>query len=120
MFVKGEDMSKLYDLEDVHKTAAEYLSRIKSGGDPFYQEEKVEVVGLDMPSYVALRQAGSPPFFYGFKPNGRPVFTHDTRLAKSFKLGCLSMTAYVERLRMFGIEVNEYPTVWVEGKNINE
>ena len=70
-------------MADVHELAADYLKQLKSGGDPFYKEEKIEVSAIEMSNLIVLRKETHPRYFSGFKPSGRPVFAHDVRLARS-------------------------------------
>ena len=107
----------MYDLEDVHQTAEKFLREYQRNMN--YKAEKLEVnqsLELPLPEFVVLKQTMTPPYFYGFKPSGRPVFTHDLRLAKSFKTDCITIGPHIDRLKSVGVKVEQHPTTWYEGK----
>lgn len=105
---------------DVHKVAADFLIELERGNS-FYQEEQIEVEPLaTFAGLVALRRPVKPHYFYGFKPSGRPIFTHDLRLAKSFETAHHTLTQHIEHLAVIGEKVEPHPTVWSEGKHYNQ
>ena len=107
-------------MSEINKVAAAFLREIERGNTQ-YKEEKVEVEPLaTFTGMVALRCPVKRQYFYGFKPSGRPIFTHDLRLAKSFDSNHPALDQHVERLSMIGENVLLHPTVWKEGKHHNE
>jgi hypothetical protein len=108
--------------EDVHKVAADFLKALERGTT--YREERLEPLSISVPvettQFVALKRHETPHYFCGFKPSGRPVFTHDLRVAKSFDPQCMTLAMSVDRLRIVGVEVQPHPTVWYEGKHRTE
>jgi hypothetical protein len=107
--------------DDVHKVASDFLKSLERG--TVYREERLEPVSISMPigkDLVALKRKEAPHYFCGFKPSGRPVFTHDLRVAKSFEATSMSMATEVNRLRIIGVDVQPHPTVWFEGKHHSE
>jgi len=108
--------------EDVHKVAADFLKALERGTT--YREERLEPLSISVPTettqFVALKRDETPHFFCGFKPSGRPVFTYDLRVAKSFEPQSMLMATHVDRLRTVGVEVEPHPTVWFEGKHRTE
>jgi len=107
------------DLTGVHEVAQDFLRELEMG-NCFYQEEKAEVVDFNIMNLVVLKRSGAPPYFYGFKPSGRPVFTHDLRLAQTFVMNTPLLNENVEKLNVMGVKVEQRPTVWYEGKHVNE
>jgi len=105
-------------LSCVNRTAENFLRELEKGNG-FYEEAKIEVVAVDMTGMVVLKQPGPPPFFCGFKPSGRPIFTHDLRLARSFTKHCEELYESAERLITLGIDVKPHLTMWHEGRNRN-
>jgi hypothetical protein len=106
------------NMHDIHKIAADYLTKIKRSS---YQEEQLEVQPIaEFTGLVALRRSEKPEFFHGFKPSGRPVFTHELRLAKSFHSMQNSLSEHISRLTMIGETVSLHPTVWFEGRHKSE
>ncbi len=104
-------------LTDVHKIATAYLDNLERG-ETAYKEEKIEVESLaSLPALVTLKRSTNPPFFYGFKSSGRPIFTHDLRLAKSFEISHSSVEQHVKHLEGIGENVVLHPTVWLEGRH---
>jgi hypothetical protein len=107
-------------MSEINRVAAAFLRQIERG-NLAYKEEKVEVETVaEFTGLVALRCPIKKQFFYGFKPSGRPIFTHDIRLAKSFETNHPALTQHMERLEMVGETVAPHPTVWIEGKHRNE
>ena len=105
---------------DIHKIAADFLKEVERG-NAIYKEEQAKVEAMaSMTGLVALRRAANPPYFYGFKSSGRPVFTHDIRLAKSFSTSHPSLTQHIDHLATIGVEVSQHLTVWSEGKHHSE
>jgi hypothetical protein len=102
-------------MSDVHALAADYLKQLKNGGDPFYKEEKIEVEALEMSNLIVLRRDQHPKYFYGFKSCGRPIFTHDTKLARTFESTCMTVKQHVHKLMQIGVNVQPEPTIWREG-----
>lgn len=102
--------------DDVHQTAAEFLKQLGKG-NPHYAEEKVEVSPLAITDLVLLKQKSTPPYFYGFKPSGRPIFTHDMKIAKAFASSHPDVEANIKRLGQIGIAVEAHLTVWREGRD---
>lgn len=107
-------------MSEINRVAAAFLREIERG-EVKYQEEKTQVEAVaTFTGLVALRRPITPHYFYGFKPSGRPIFTHDLRLAKSFDAHHPALDHHVERLTMIGETVSPHPTVWKEGKHQNE
>lgn len=107
-------------MSDIHEIAFDYLREIERGNS-FYSETPIEVQhNTTMTGLVALRRFVSPHYFYGWKPSGTAVFTHDIRLAKSFDAQHPSLDEHVGRLILIGHAVDPHPTVWSEGRNVNE
>lgn len=107
-------------LEDVNKTAELFLRSLETG-KPFYSAEPIKVESnIARGSKIALRQVANPPFFVGFKGSGRPIFTHELRLAQSFDETSMSLYDTVDRLKTIGVEVEPHNTVWHEGRHVNE
>ena len=107
--------------DDVHKVASDFLKAMERGTT--YREERLEPLSISMPvshDLVALKRKDAPHYFCGFKPSGRPVFTHDLRVAKSFEARSMTLATEVSRLRTIGVEVQPHPTVWFEGKHKSE
>ena len=102
--------------DEVHHAAVQFLEQLRKG-NPHYAEEKIEVAPLAITDLVVLKQTARPPYFYGFKPSGRPVFTHDLKIAKSFNSSCPTVGEHVERLGTIGIQVEPHLTVWREGRD---
>lgn len=114
-------------MSDVHKIAADYLESLEKG--TFYRQERVyavpvavhaEIVSAKKLTFEVLKRAEGAPYFVGLKGCGRPVFTHDIKLAKSFEASSYSMMWFVKKLSEHKIEVVPHPTKWHEGRNINE
>jgi hypothetical protein len=105
----------MYHDTDLHQVAEDFLKKLKDGGDPFYKEERVEAAALQMLNLAVLKRKTHPQYFYGFKPSGLPVFTHDVRLAHSFTTSCPTFAQHAEQLKTAGIEVSSEPTIWREG-----
>jgi hypothetical protein len=108
-------------MSDIHKIAADFLADLELG-DSIYREEQIEVEPLataTIVELVALRRSAPPCYFYGFKSSGRPLFTHDLRLAKSFDAKNPELMHHVRRLELIGEAVVPHPTVWFEGKHRN-
>lgn len=107
-------------MSEINRVAAAFLREIERG-ETQYKEEKTDVeTPVGFTGLVALRCVVTRKFFYGFKPSGRPVFTHDLRLAKAFESHHNSLVEHVERLELIGQEIALHPTVWVEGKHQSE
>jgi hypothetical protein len=107
--------------QDVHKVANDFLKTLERG--TAYREERLEVVPVSLTigkDLVALKRKEAPNYFCGFKPSGRPIFTHDLRLAKSFEAQCMTLAAAATQLVTIGIEITLHPTVWYEGRHHTE
>ena len=105
---------------DIHQIAANFLREIERG-NAVYKEEQTNVEAVaSVTGLVALRRAVNPPYFYGFKPSGRPIFTHDIRLAKSFSTSHPSLAQHIDHLATIGVEVSQHLTVWSEGRHHSE
>ena len=106
--------------DDIHTVAADFLKALERGTT--YREERLEPVPVAIPvcSHVALKREETPYFFAGFKPSGRPVFTHDLRLAKSFDPQSMTLAIHVNQLNGVGQEVEPHPTVWIDGRHFTE
>jgi hypothetical protein len=109
-------------MSDIHSIAERFLRDLARGtaysADPVPIEPlAVYSKGLDI---VALRREEKPQFFAGFKPSGRPVFTHDLRLAQSYSATSIKLHETVGRLAVIGTEVLPHATVWFDGKHITE
>jgi hypothetical protein len=105
----------MYHDTELHQVAEDFLKKLKDGGDPFYKEERVETAALEMSNLAVLKRETHPQYFYGFKPSGRPVFSHDIRLARTFTTSCPTLGQHADRLKTIGIEVSPEPTIWREG-----
>lgn len=103
-------------MHDLNAVASNFLKAYKEHRKSAYVEEKIEPEPIEITSLVILKQADNPPYFYGFKPSGRPIFTYDHKIAKVFNSGCPSVTEHIERLRMIGIEIEAHLTIWREGR----
>lgn len=103
--------------DDVHRTAEEFLKQLRTG-NPHYAEERIEVTPLAITDLVLLKQKSTPPYFYGFKPSGRPIFTHDMKIAKAFTSTCPTVKEHIERLGQIGIAVEPHLTIWREGRDV--
>ncbi len=103
--------------DDVHAAATKFLTQLGKG-NPHYAEEKIEVSPLAITDLVLLKQEATPPYFYGFKPSGRPVFTHDMKIAKAFNSACPTIGEHIARLEKIGIQVERHLTVWREGRDV--
>jgi hypothetical protein len=107
-------------MSNINRIAEAFLREIEHG-NAHYKEETIKpepvsaFIGL-----VALRRAVKPEFFHGFKSSGRPVFTHDLRLAKSFHTTRAELEEHVNLLEAAGENVLPHPTVWYDGKHISE
>lgn len=105
-------------LTDIHKIAADFLTKLERSN---YKEQQIETEVLaSVTGLVALKRPNNPPFFYGFKPSGRPIFTHDLRLAKSFESSRGEVSQHIEHLATVGENVVPHPTIWSEGKHYHE
>jgi len=102
--------------DDVHTVAAEFLAQLRAGNS-HYAEEKIEVSALAITDLVLLKQKATPPYFYGFKASGRPIFTHDMKIAKAFNSSCPTIGEHIQKLETLGIEVERHLTVWKEGRD---
>lgn len=109
----------MYDLDGVNKTATAFLEELERGTTA-YREEQTEICHINASTLVVLKRPDTPPYFYGFKPSGRPIFTHDIRLAKAFKMTCHTLYQHAERLMHLGVDVDTHPTVWFEGRHKDE
>jgi hypothetical protein len=103
--------------DDVHTAAAKFLAQLGKG-NPHYAEEKIEVSALAITDLVLLKQKATPPYFYGFKPSGRPIFTHDMKIARAFNSSCPTIGEHIQKLGTIGIRVEPHLTVWREGRDV--
>ena len=103
--------------DDVHHAAVQFLQQLGKG-NPHYAEEKIEVSPLAITDFVLLKQKATPPYFYGFKPSGRPIFTHDIKIAKAFNSSCPTVEEHIKRLGSYGIAVEAHLTIWREGREV--
>lgn len=106
-------------MEQLNRIAEQFLKDLAKGITA-YSDEKVFVEPIAVGGYVALKQDAIPHYFAGFKPSGRPVFTYDLRLAKSFPATSVNLHETVGRLGMVGVSVKPHQTVWHEGRHISE
>jgi hypothetical protein len=107
-------------MSKINSIAAAFLKELEQGNS-FYKEETVAVEAVaTFTGLVALKRSALPQFFHGFKPSGRPLFTHALHLAKSFDSMHPSLDEHVERLKLVGEDVVPHPTVWIEGKHRSE
>jgi hypothetical protein len=108
--------------DDIHKVASDFLKNLERG-HAYNREEQAEPTPISVPVYgelVALKREEAPQYFCGFKPSGRPIFTHELRLAKSYEPQTLELANDLNRLRTLGFVVVPHPTVWLNGKHRSE
>jgi hypothetical protein len=107
-------------MSEINKIASSFLKQLERGGR-FYKEETITPEPIAaFTGLVALKRSVKPEFFHGFKPSGRPVFTHDLRLAKSFHTTRQELEDHINQLEAVGETVLPHPTVWFEGKHRDE
>jgi hypothetical protein len=99
----------------IHTIAERYLRELDKGNPHFYAPsdnadvlplaevytERVVVVREEMPQYLA-----------GIKPSGRPVFTHEIRLAASYDSASLKLVDVLSRLKLYDMQVETMPATW--------
>lgn len=61
---------------------------------------------------VVVQRKEAPPYLAGFKTSGRPVFTHDLRLAMSWGADSFKLVGVLKQLRDAQIPVETMPATW--------
>jgi hypothetical protein len=101
------------NLFDIHTLAESYLRDLEGGKTNFYQEEETPVLPLvDCGMRVVVVREEMPSYLAGIKPSGRPVFTHDMKLAASYDASSWKLDEVLERLKIYDLQVDTMPACW--------
>jgi hypothetical protein len=99
----------------IHTIAERYLRDLKTGRASFYQSAaETEIVPLaeSLTERVVLMRLEEPHFLVGVKKCGKPVFTHDLKLAASFDPTSLKLVEALTALERRNIHTETMPACW--------
>jgi len=106
-------MSKVVD---IHTLAERYLRDLERGAATFYAtpEDNPNVTTLadSLTERVVVQREEAPPYLAGFKASGRPVFTHDLKLAMSWDTNSFKLVNALRQLKDASIVVETMPATW--------
>jgi len=103
------------NLNDVHTIAQRYLRDLKTGKASFYapaDNTPVTTLADRISDRVVVQRDETPQYFVGFKPSGRPVWSHDIKLATSYDSASLTLVDVLKRMELHSIVVETWPAVW--------
>ena len=103
--------------EDIHTIAESFLRDLERGEKAtFYAspEENPHVTTLadTITERVLVQREEAPPYLAGFKTSGRPVFTHDVKLAMSWETNSFKLVGVLRQMRDAAIPVETMPATW--------
>ena len=102
--------------EDIHTVAERYLRDLERGAATFYatpeDNPNVTVLADTLIERVVVQREEAPPYLAGFKTSGRPVFTHDLKLAMSWGADSFKLVGVLKQLRDAQIPVETMPATW--------
>jgi hypothetical protein len=113
----GRDMK---NTNCIHTIAERYLQDLHSGKASFYAEAEnndVLPLGDSIAERVVIMEADSHRYLVGIKPSGRPVFTHDLKLAASYDSASLALADILDRMGRYQIGVQTMPACWFSQYN---
>jgi hypothetical protein len=105
-------MSKVHD---IHTIAEKYLRDLENGKASFYapaDNADVLPLGAVISDRVVVMREEAPHYLAGLKPSGRPVFTHDLKLAASYDSASLKLVDILMRMKVYQTEVQTMPACW--------
>jgi len=100
---------------DIHSIAERYLRDLASGKAPFYSpSDETEICNLadSIKEPVVVIRSQSPQYLVGFKPSGRPVYSHDLKLAHTFDSASSALSDALTKLKTYGESPEIMPAVW--------
>jgi hypothetical protein len=102
---------------DVHTIAERFLKELKRGNTraSFYapaDNPDITTLADSITDRVVVQREEAPQYFVGFKPSGRPVWSHDVRLAASYDSASLSLVRVLGTLKAYAMEVETMPATW--------
>lgn len=94
-------------MKNIHTLAESYLRDLERGHAHFYapaQTKTVVPLGESLTQRVVIMRQDEPHYLVGIKHSGRPIFTHDLRLAASYdsaSLKLIEVLAHFKKLDMY-------------------
>lgn len=101
-------------MKDIHTIAERYLQDIESGKSFYAPADNVDILmlGDSLTERVIITREQSPPYLAGIKPSGRPIFTHDMKLAAAYDSASMKLVDILSRLKMYDMHVETMPACW--------
>lgn len=102
-------------MRDIHTLAEAYLRDLKKGNAHFYappSTKSVVPLGESLTERVVIMREGEPHYLVGIKNSGRPIFTHDMRLAASYDSASLKLVEVLAHFKKLDVYVETMPACW--------
>jgi hypothetical protein len=103
-------------VHDIHSLASKYLSDLERGNAKFYakpdEDDEALILADSLVDRVVIMREEVPHYLAGIKPSGRPVWTHDLRIAMSYNSGSAKLDNVLERFKLYDMPVMTMPACW--------
>lgn len=102
-------------MKDIHTIAEGYLRDLERGHAHFYAPASTKTVvplGESLTQRVVIMRETEPHYLVGIKPSGRPIFTHDMRLAASYDSASLKLVEVLAHFKKIDLYVETMPACW--------